>query len=120
MTLVTVNDQELETFGRFKLQCAFDGENFEHNFVITGGIIEECIVRMNAINDQGMIIDGADRSVSFKSTFGSRQFFYPSGSLSNVPEEQMEQIWPMVTTERLAIPAKSGIVTHCKALHFVN
>ena len=78
------------------------------------------IVGMDAINDQGMIIDGADRSVSFKSTFGSRQFFYPSGSLSNVPEEQMEQIWPMVTTERLAIPAKSGIVTHCKALHFLN
>ena len=57
MALVTVNDQELETFGRFKLQCAFDGKNFEHNFVITGGIMEECIVGMDAINDQGMIID---------------------------------------------------------------
>ena len=71
MALVTVNDQELETFGRFKLQCAFDGKNFEHNFVITGGIMEECIVGMDAINDQGMTIDGADRSVSFTSIFGS-------------------------------------------------
>ena len=57
MALVTVNDQELETFGRFKLQCAFDGKNFEHNFVILGGIMEECLVGMDAINDQDMIID---------------------------------------------------------------
>ena len=48
------------------------------------------------------------------------QLFYHSGSLSNVPEEKMEQIWPMVTTERLEIPAKSGIVTYWKAVHFVN
>ncbi len=108
MTLVTVNNQELETFGRFKLQCVFNEKMFEHDFVIAGGITEECIVGMDAINDQGMIIDGADRSVSFKSILSSNQSLDPSGSLSKVPERRVEQIWQMGKTERFGNSSKIG------------